>query len=752
MYRSVFFVPALLLASATLAPTASQQSSTTSPTVFFSTFLGGSAQDEIDGVAVDQAGNVYVAGTTTSSDLPVTPTAFQKSVSGHSGHVFVAKLAPGGTTMLYLTYLGGSGSDQANAIAVDAAGNAYVVGTTTSTDFPVTPGAAQQLFEGAGIFGDAFISKLNPTGSSLVYSTYLGGNLDDLAEAVAVDALGQAYVAGATRSSNFPVTAGAFQQSYGGGNSKVDGAGGDGFVTKLDAAGSRFIYSTFLGGSGEDSAVSIAVDGAGDAIVAGGTNSTNFPTTPGSIQGKFGGSSDVGDSAGDAFIAELNPLGSALIFSTFLGGASGDAAASVELDAQGNIYVQGCTSSTNFPTLQPLQGSPGGGSDAFLAKLNPAGTSLLYSTYLGGHGDECGLGTADSSGFVYLTEGTDSTDFPLVHAFQPYFGNRDGYVAKVDPNGESILYSSYLGGSDFDGPLAIARDPSGNVWIAGSTFSQDFPTVNALQTTMRGGMSDAFLTSISEVPTPSSDETADLAVSISADHSSVKKGDSVQFLVTVTNKGQATAADVVLTELLPDVLSLASATVSQGTCSGNPYLSCKLGSVNPGQEVNGTIAATVPGTGGTIQGTLAVTADVLSSTADSNMLNNAAQVFLTEDIQGTGGGGSGGSGCFIATAAYGSYLDAHVEVLRRFRDQHLLTNSLGRHFVQFYYRHSPPIATVIRQSPTLRAITRWVLTPIILLIEYPFLAVGIILFFLLLAVVTRLHILRRRLVPSCGAP
>ena len=537
-------------------------------------------------------------GTTTSSDLPVTPTAFQKSVSGHSDHVFVAKFDPRGIAILYLTYLGGSGSDQANAIAVDAEGNAYVVGTTDSTDFPVTPGAAQSVFGGAGLFGDGFITKLNPTGSSLVYSTYLGGSLDDLVEAVAVDSLGQVYVTGATRSSNFPITPGALQQSFGGGNSKVSGFGGDGFVTKLDAAGSRFIYSTYLGGSGEDSAASIAVDSSGDAIVAGGTNSANFPITPGSIQGTFGGSSDITDSGGDAFIAKLNPSGSALIFSTFLGGAAGDAAGSVEQDAAGNIYVQGCTSSMNFPTLQPLQGLSGGGSDAFLAKLNPAGTSLLYSTYLGGKGDECAIGSADSSGFVYVTGGTDSTNFPLVNAFQPYFGNRDGYVAKVDPNGEAVLYSSYLGGSDFDGPLAIARDPFGNVWVAGSTFSHNFPTVKALQTTMRGGTSDAFLTSIAEVPMPSSDQTADLTVTMSADHSSIKRGDSVKFQLTVTNKGPATAADVVLTILLPDVLSIASATLSHGTCAGNPYLSCNLGSVIPGQDVSGTISVTVPGAGG----------------------------------------------------------------------------------------------------------------------------------------------------------
>jgi len=700
-----------------------------------STFLGGNADDEIDGLAVDLAGNVYAVGTTSSADLPVTPTAFQKTVSGSHMHVFVAKFDPTGSAILYLTYLGGSGSDQASGIAVDAQGSAYVVGVTDSRDFPVTSGAVQPQFGGEDILGDAFVTKLDPTGSSLVYSTYLGGSNDDVTTAIAVDALGQAYVVGATRSGNFPVSSGAFQRSYAGGAGNVSGSGGDGFVANLNASGSSLLYSTFLGGDAEDRVFGIALDPSGDAIVTGGTNSRNFPTTSGVAQATFGGSGGESDTEGDAFVAKLNPFGSSLVFSTFLGGSSADVAGSVELDAAGNIYVQGNTSSPNFPTHLPLQASLGGKTDAFLAKLDSAASTLLYSTYLGGNNTDFVFGIADPSGNVYLTGEIASSNFPLANAFQPYFGNRDALIAKIDPSGSTLAYSSYLGGGDSDFGNAIVRDASGNLWIAGSTFSQNFPLLFAIQPTMGGGMSDAFLSRFAEIPTPPVSEMADLKITLSADHTSVSNGDSLTYTVTVVNNGPASAANVTISQVVPSPLNFGSASATQGTCSGASYVSCNLGSLSSQQVVTATIAASVPSEFQiSMGGPVVATADVMSSTSDANLADNSAQATVTVTIHGSGGGGGGGSGCFIATAAYGSYLDPHVQALREFRDRHLLSNAAGRIFVRFYYLHSPPIAAVIARSNALRTATRWLLTPVAFAIEHPVLAIMLVIFLCLIVV------------------
>lgn len=752
--RVLLFGSLSILATAFLIPNAgpgkstfdelAAQQPTISPLIVSSSLLGGSADDQINGVAVGPDGSVYVVGTTSSADLPVTPGCFQRTVSANHNHVFVAKLDVTGRWILYLTYLGGSNADNASAIAVDSAGNAYVVGTTLSRDFPITNGAAQRNFGGAGIFGDAFVTKLDPNGASLIYSTYLGGSSDDGAAAVSVDALGQAYIVGSTRSRNFPVTAGAFQGAYGGDPGNVSGSGGDGFVAKLDASGSTLMYATYFGGQGEDSVNAIAVDGSGNAIVAGGTTSSNFPVSVGALQTKYGGSASGTASGGDAFVAKLNPLGSALIFSTYLGGSGDDAGSSVETDASGNIYVQGATGSPNFPTSQALQLSLAGKSDIFAAKLDPMGSTLLYSTYLGGGDDDFGVGAVDAFGSVYLTGSTSSANFPLLHASQPYFGNTDAFVAKLDSTGSTLVYSSYLGGSDSDFGAAIAHDAGGNLWLAGSTFSHNFPTLNAPQSVFGGGFSDGYLTRIVETPTPTLDTTADLSITLAADRSSFGNGDTVNFTLTVVNHGPQPATNVALTQFLPFPLDFSSASAGSGSCSGAPYVACNLGTLNFGQSATATVSASAPRESGlTFEGTVTSVAAVVSSVSDPNMADNSSLVSLTSHTQSTLGGGSGGSGCFIATAAYGSYLDTHVRVLREFRDQHLMSSSLGRHFVHFYYRHSPAIAAVIGHSKTLRVMTRWLLTPLVFTIEYPSYAGGIILFVIGAAILLRRRVHNR---------
>jgi hypothetical protein len=307
-------------------------------------------------------------GQDTQTNFPVTPGAFQTVQKG-SFNVFVTKFNATGTALVYSTYLGGSGTDIGESIAIDAAGNAYVTGYTSSTDFPVTPGVFQTSYGGGP--DDGFITKLNATGTALAYSTYLGGSGDDECSSIVIDISGSVYVTGFTDSGNFPHTPGAFQTSQQGGY--------DAFVTKLNAAGSALIYSTYLGGSDDDSGFSITADITGSAYVTGYTSSSNFPTTPGAFQAVLAGIEN-------AYITKLNAVGTALVYSTYLGGNGEDSGDCIVIDGAGNTYVTGGTSSTNFPVTSgafqtTYQGGPG---DAFVTRLNTTGTALVYSTYLGG--------------------------------------------------------------------------------------------------------------------------------------------------------------------------------------------------------------------------------------------------------------------------------------------------------------------------------------------------------------------------------
>jgi len=377
----------------------------------------------------------------------------------------------------YSTYLGGSGRDESYGIAVDASGNAYIVGLTDSSDFPKT----NPLQPGLPSFLGAFVSKLNPQGSALIYSTYLGGSYFEEGLGIAVDAKGNAYVTGFTNSSDFPMVNPA-QPTFGG--------AGDSFIVKLNPTGSALIYSTYLGGSGIDETYGIAVDADGNVYVTGETDSANFPAVN-PVQKAFGGGPF------DAFVTKLNPTGSAFVYSTYLGGRGIDEGFSIAADAKGNAYVAGYTLSIDFPITNALQKAPGGSGDAFVTKLNPAG-SALYSTYLGGSGYEGSFGVAvDASGNVYLTGGTSSNDFPVANPVQKTLaGSTDAFVVKLNPTGSSLVYSTYLGGSAGDFGFAIALDASGNAYVTGTTNSGDFPTAGSLQKTFGGGFKDAFVTKL----------------------------------------------------------------------------------------------------------------------------------------------------------------------------------------------------------------------------------------------------------------
>ncbi|TYP74496.1 SBBP repeat-containing protein [Paenibacillus methanolicus] len=385
--------------------------------------------------------------------------------------------------LAFSTYLGGTDFDQGHAIAVDSAGNVYVTGDTGSADFPVTPGAFDTTLGGTT---DVFVTKFDPTGTALVYSTYLGGSgTGDQGFGIAVDASGHAYVTGAAQSADFPVTPGAFQTDFGGGI--------DGFVTKLNPAGTALVYSTYLGGGGSDIGRGIAVDASGNAYMTGETTSADFPVTPGAFQTMIGGGSD-------AFVAKLNPAGTALVYSTYLGGSGGDfGRGGIAIDASGSAYVAGTTQSANFPVtpgcVQPLFG---GVQDAFAAKLNPLGTGLVYSTYLGGTSSDSGESIAiDASGNAYVTGQTFSADFPVTAgAFDTTFEPTNmAYITKVNALGSALVYSTYLGGSGGNNEgRGITVDSFGHASVTGSTSAADFPvTPDAIQP-LYGDNQDAFVT------------------------------------------------------------------------------------------------------------------------------------------------------------------------------------------------------------------------------------------------------------------
>jgi len=461
------------------------------PTLFYSTYLGGSSNEHGLGIAVDAAGNACVTGYTLSTNFPTTSAAIQSANQG-SYDAFVTKLNPAGSApLVYSTYLGGSSDDYGVGIAVDATGNAYVTGYTHSTNFPTTPGAFQTANQGGY---DAFVTKLNPTGTApLLYSTYLGGSSDEQGLGIAVDAAGNAYVTGYTQSTNFPTTSGAFQTANQG---LVDA-----FVTKLNPTGSApLVYSTYLGGNDQEQGDGIAVDAPGNAYVTGYTHSTNFPTTPGAFQ-------TANQGGYDAFVTKLNPTGSApLVYSTYLGGNDLDQGRGIAVDAAGNAYVAGYTQSTNFPTTSGVfQPAPAGGlTDAFVTKLNPTGSApLVYSTYLGGSSGDAGFGIAvDSIGNAYVTGYTHSTNFPTTAgAIQSANqGGYDAFVTALNPLGTApLIYSTYLGGSSDDIGHGIAVD-AGNAYVTGDTESTNFPTTPGAFQTADGGLSDAFAAKITGLP------------------------------------------------------------------------------------------------------------------------------------------------------------------------------------------------------------------------------------------------------------
>jgi uncharacterized repeat protein (TIGR01451 family) len=547
-------------------------------TLVYSTYLGGTADDLGNAIAVDPDGNAYVAGETSSLDFPTTTGAFQ--TQGNCGiacttdppgmlhpDAFVAKLSADGTRLVYATYLGGGHADRARGIAVDPSGRAHVVGETRSSDFPTTDGAAQSALGGGTCFSDpcadAFVASLEADGSALSYSTYLGGGGEDVARAIATDEDGDAYVAGSTASSDFPthgtcearevvpghVEIVCFRPLQAALNSTGDPIGDvDAFVSKLAADG-RIVWSTYLGGTHRDVANGIATrtvtstkngvtSSFTEVYVAGETLSADFPVKDAFQNVHAGGNTD-------AFVAKLSSVGSSLVYSTFLGGSasslsgSGDTATAIAVDALGSAYVAGYTvsprfaSDASFPVIRPAQPTCGGCADAL---------------------------------------------------------DDDAFVAKLDPAG-SLSYATYLGGTRDDRASGIAVDVSGTAYVTGKTLptfgAPDFPTVSAAQPARGGGVSDAFAAKLVDHVAASTD----LAVTQSASPDPAGEGAELAYSVVVTNNGSTDAPGVALLETLPVEADFVSAAASTGGCAvtAAKKLICNLGTLAAGTQATVTI-------------------------------------------------------------------------------------------------------------------------------------------------------------------
>ena len=602
------------------------------PVLAYSSYLGGSGGDYGNGIAVDSAGNAYVVGQAGSTNFPTTAGSFQPAIAGDLGYTdaFVSKINAAGNAIVYSSYLGGGGPDVALGVAVDSTGNAYVVGEEQSTNFPSTAGA----FQTPQFDWDVFVVKLNPTGSGLTYASHFGGEGSDHGLAIALDSAGNAYTTGWTTfqvgSRPFP-TVNAFQPNYGGGNN-------DAFVAKLNAAGSALVYSTFLGGgtallnSTDDWGQGIAVDSAGSAYVVGATYAPDFPFTAGAFNTPRAGL--------DVFATKLSPSGSSLVYSARIGGNGRDHGLGIALDAGGNAYLTGYTESQDDPFTTGNEGFPvtagafrtTGFFDAFVTKLNPQGSGLVYSTYLGGPADvERGWGIkVDAAGNAYVVGDTKSGDFPTVNAIQPTYGGglADAFVSKLSATGSSLVYSTFLGGNLSDEGRSIALDSSANAYVTGMTSSFQFPVSNPFQGTNGGGINnhdDAFVAKISD---GTSTANADLSLTMSDSPDPAGMGGNVTYTLTVPNAGPLTATAVSLTVRMNSSFRVVSITPSQGSCGipdGVNTFTCNLGSIATGSSARVTVVATMP----QATGSLLSDAFVSGHEFDPNNANNSASQVTT---------------------------------------------------------------------------------------------------------------------------
>jgi hypothetical protein len=461
----------------------------------YSTYLGGSGPDFPHGIVVDRNSNSYICGESDSKDFPTTVGAYQTNIDTSKGVIadyFVTKMNVNGTYPIFSTFIGGNDVEEGAGLAIDSNLNVYMTGTTWSDNYPLTNGALRQTRNGT----EAFITKLNSTGSTLLFSTFLGGLNDDWGNSISVDIAGNSYITGGTLSSDFPTTSGAYRTTLR--NSS------DLFVVKCNSTGTSLIYSTFLGGElGVSllnwlSVLSLTIDSFGCAYIAGYTSTTDYPTTTGAFQINYAGGSH------DGFITKLNQTGTDALYSSYLGGSGTDQISGVVVDNNGNAFVTGSTASPNFPTtpgsFQPTQKKM---NEAFITKFNNTGTSILYSSFVGGSKDDYGLSIAlDSEKNPYITGYTISDDFPIIQcAYQttPLTYYSDCFLFKLNFNDSKFSYSTFISGSYREYGTSICIDNKNDIYITGSTLSHDYPvTAGAFQTSLKG-QHDGFVTKFSQI-------------------------------------------------------------------------------------------------------------------------------------------------------------------------------------------------------------------------------------------------------------
>jgi len=444
----------------------------------------------LGGSGFDQANAIHVGATGDAYITGVTGSinfplqGTPASTLGGNQDVFVTKMSLSGNALTYSTYIGGVGADIANDIVVSGAGTAYITGSTTSINYPVVTPTIAAQIGGT----DAFLTKLTAAGNGIVYSTYWGSTGFEEGTGVTVDPADNAYITGNTSAPNFP-TQTPFQAALGGGM--------DAFMTKFSVAGNSIVYSTYLGGAADDRATDMVVADDAAVFVVGSTTSANFPIKSPALQAALAGGRD-------AFVTHFSLAGNALLYSTFLGGAADDEAFGIVIDAPMNAYVTGRTSSINFPTQVPMQGSHGGGlADAFVSKISPAGSAFVFSTFLGGAGLDVGQGVAlDTGRNVFVTGSTTSANFPTLLPIQDAIGGAvDAFVSKFELSGSALIWSTYLGGASADEGLGVGVDLVGSAYVAGFTESNNFPTTAPFQASF-GAVRDGFVTKIGEGVSP----------------------------------------------------------------------------------------------------------------------------------------------------------------------------------------------------------------------------------------------------------
>ncbi len=459
--------------------------------LLFSTFLGSEGNfDHGLAITYDAEGYVYVTGQA-DDNFPTTPGAFDTSLDGVFNDVFVTKLTPDGSQMVFSTYIGGSDWETSRGIHVDEAGDITISGGTTSLDFPTTPGAFDDTMAGVS---DIYVAKLNSTGTDLIYSTLIGGNQDDFNTDLAVDQAGYAYLTGSA-SAGFPTTPGVLKDT-------VEGT--DAFVVKVALDGTDLLYATLLGGTERETGHGIAVDAAGYVYVAGQTASEDFPVTPGAFDSSY--------SRSEGFVAKLTADGAALVYATYLGGDEVDSIEAIDIDTAGYVYATGLTHSSDFPTTPDAFGpictectSDYSAHDSFVTKLNPDGADLAYSTFLGGNLADYSRDIAVSeNGRAYVTGYTFSPDFPITPgAFDTVcegcdetYARADVFVSRVNPTGTTLEYGTFIGGNSgmaAELARAMAADNNGNVYVIGSTNSEDFPITGGVVDSIHEGYYDVFV-------------------------------------------------------------------------------------------------------------------------------------------------------------------------------------------------------------------------------------------------------------------